>query len=69
MNVSPNALRKETVELIRDIELQIDEVKKFAAEMGSEPHKLRSAHGWVMNDLLAAKATAYNTLVLLQEKK
>lgn len=69
MNVSPDILRKETVQLIRQIDLQIKEVEKFAAEIGGEPHQLRDREGnWVLPPLLLAKATAYNTLVMLQTK-
>ena len=63
MNVSPNVLRKETVALIRDIDKQIDEAKKYAASLKVDDHTV-----WVMPQLLQAKATAYNTLVLLQDK-
>jgi len=69
MNVSPNVLRKETVALIRDIDRQIDEVKKVSDNVGIQPEQLRDKDGnWAMTPLLQAKATAYNTLVLLQDK-
>lgn len=70
MNVSPDVLRKETVALIRDIELQIDEVKKIAASLDARPEELRDMNGnWPMSSLLQAKAQAYNTLVMLQTPK
>jgi hypothetical protein len=70
MNVSPDILRRETVRLIREIDLQIEEVKKYAANAGVAPHNLRSTDGnWAMSPLLLAKAQAYNTLVQLQDKK
>lgn len=70
MNVSPDILRRETVQLINQIDKQIEEIRKSAVKLGTEPHRLRdSAGNWVMTPLLLAKAQAYNTLVLLQEKK
>lgn len=62
-----NELRKDTAALIKDIEIQITAVKKKAEAMGIEPQEYRTPDGrWVMPPLLQAKATAYNTLVLLQ---
>lgn len=69
MNVSPDVLRRDTVALIRDIDAQIAEVKKYADSIGAQPSQLRSNDGWAMTPLLQAKATAYNTLVMLQESK
>lgn len=70
MNVSPDVLRKETVQLIRQIDTQIAAVEKYAERLGTEARDLNSGSGnWAMSPLLVAKATAYNTLVMLQEKK
>lgn len=70
MNVSPDILRRETVQLINQIDRQIGEIRKTATELGTEPHKLRDNNGnWVMPPLLLAKAQAYNTLVMLQTPK
>jgi len=70
MNISQDVLRKDTVALIRQIEAQIDQVVKYANGLGVSPYSLRTSEaGWAMAPLLQAKATAYNTLVLLQEKK
>ena len=69
MNVNPNILRRETVSLIQDIDKQIEEVRQLAKRMNTEPHKLRVQDGWAMTPLLLAKATAYSTLVHLQDKK
>lgn len=69
MNVSPDILRRETVQLIRQIDTQIKEVEKEAERFGVSPEKLRDGNGtWPMTHLLLAKAQAYNTLVLLQTK-
>lgn len=69
MNVSPDILRRDTVQLIREIDKQIDEIKDTAKEIAVEPHKLRDGNAnWVMPPLLLAKAQAYNTLVMLQTK-
>lgn len=70
MNVSPDILRRETVQLINQIDRQIKEIREYATSIGTEPHKLRDNNGnWVMPPLLLAKAQAYNTLVQLQVKK
>lgn len=68
MNVSPDFLRKETVALIREIENELESITKFL----NEAHDLTSRPDFFTpflvrrSSLLAAKATAYNTLVLLQ---
>jgi hypothetical protein len=70
MNISPDILRKETVQLIRQIDAQIEEIKAESTRMGKVPSELRDSTGnWVLSPLLLAKAQAYNTLVLLQAKK
>lgn len=70
MNVSPDILRRETVQLIRQIDAQIEEVKAESIRRGTVPSALRDSTGnWVLSPLLLAKAQAYNTLVLLQTKK
>jgi hypothetical protein len=67
MIYSVNELRKETVSLIKRIDMQISEIEKLAKELKVDPHVLRHSDGtWPMAPLLAAKATAYNTLVMLQ---
>lgn len=70
MIVSPDILRRDTVQLINQIEKQIEEAKTAAVRLGVPPEKLRDSNGgWVMSPLLLAKATAYNTLVILQVKE
>lgn len=62
-----NELRKETVDLIKLINAQIAEVEKTAQAQGIDKTMLRDGYGnLVMIPLLTAKATAYNTLVMLQ---
>jgi hypothetical protein len=69
MNVSPDMLRKETVQLIRAIDRQIAAIEEHAEKMGTEAHLLHDESGnWAMPPLLLAKATAYNTLVQLNKK-
>jgi len=69
MIVSIDILRKETVQLIKQIDMQMEEVARHAAEIGIEGYKLRDAQGnWAMSPLLLAKAQAYATLVQLQAK-
>lgn len=70
MIVSPDALRKETVKLLQQIETQIHEVQMEAEKFDVAPEKMRDANGsWVMIPLLVAKAQAYSTLVQLNHTK
>lgn len=67
MNISVDVLRKDTIALIKRIDMQIIAVEARAKEMGIDPHLMQDTQGyWPMIPLLAAKAQAYNTLVLLQ---
>lgn len=67
MIYSVDALRKDTVALITQIEKQVDEVTKAAFARNCEPAELTDEHGnFSLTPLLLAKATAYNTLVMLQ---
>ncbi len=59
MDISTNVLRKDTIAQIREIDKQLENVSAF--DPASIPHTLAI--------LLNAKATAYNTLVMLQAKK
>lgn len=60
-------LRKDTAALITQIDKQIAAVEARGKEMGIEPHMMQDSQGyWPMIPLLSAKATAYNTLVMLQ---
>lgn len=70
MIINPDILRRDTVQLLNDINLQIKEVKEEAQKMGISPEKLRDGYGnWVMSPLLMAKTQAYATLVQLQVMK
>lgn len=69
MNVSPDALRKETVSTLLDIESVIDSVKLEVKDRNIMPTALRDHHGgWAMSPLLLAKATCLSTLVQLNEQ-
>jgi len=70
MIISPDILRRDTIALIKQIETQIEEVTREAMLARIDPSKMRDSSGnWVMIPLLLAKAQAYSTLVLLQQKK
>ena len=70
MDVSPNILRRDTVQLLGQINTQIAEVEEHCRRRHLPPEKLVDEHGnWVMIPLLLAKAQAYSTLVQLQGKK
>jgi hypothetical protein len=69
MIINEDILRRDTVQLIKQIDAQIDEVKAYAQELGIEPVKLRDTNGnWVMSPLLLAKTQAYASLITLQQK-
>jgi len=68
--ISPDTLRRDTIKLINQIDLQIDEVTREAERLGFPPEKMRDSSGnWVMVPLLLAKTQAYASLILLQAKK
>lgn len=70
MNVSPNELRKETVQVLKQVDEQIAQIKKYANQVGVFPAEVRDASGgWSMSPLLAAKAQCLHTLTLLNEKR
>lgn len=69
MEVSPNALRKETVQVLSLINEQIDAVKQAAAGRGITATKLVDDRGnFVLPPLLLAKSSCLNTLTLLNEQ-
>lgn len=69
MDVSPNALRKETVQLLAQINTQIATVKLVAKERGVEPHQIMDPSGqYLLSPLLLAKAQCLHTLTLLNEQ-
>lgn len=69
MIINVDILRKETVQLLQEINTQMAAVKEAAETMEIPPEKMRDSNGnWVMTPLLLAKAQAYSTLVALQKK-
>ena len=69
MIINDDLLRREAVQLIRQIDQQIEEVRRQAAARGLAPHVLRDEHGnWVMIPLLLAKTQAYAMLIQVQKK-
>lgn len=69
MVINSDILRRDTVQIIKAIDAQIDEIKRDGAGRGIPTEKLRDSNGnYVMTPLLLAKAQAYNTLVLLQTR-
>lgn len=70
MIISQDILRKDTIALMRQVDVQIEEVRKTAEELGVPPEKMRDSSGnWVMSPLLMAKAQIMNTLVLLNQPR
>lgn len=69
MIITPDILRRDTIQLLKQIDTQIAEITQTAKDMGIPPEKLRDSTGnWVMSPLLLAKAQTYGMLVLLQVK-
>lgn len=69
MIFNPDILRRDTIQLLKQIDAQINEVNKRAAEMEIESYQLQDSSGnWVMTPLLLAKTQAYAILVQLQKK-
>lgn len=69
MNVSPDALRKETVQLLGQIHRQIDEVVDLASQRETSPHKMTDQNGhYLLSPLLLAKAQCLQTLTMLNEQ-
>lgn len=69
MDVSPNALRKETVQVLKQVDDQIRDVHSIADQRGIHPAQLRDEHGnWPMIPLLLAKSQCLQTLTMLNEQ-
>jgi hypothetical protein len=62
MNVSPNALRKETVDTLKEVNEALDKAKFAAGNSQRVPPTL-------LAPLLLAKAQCLHTLTLLNEKR
>lgn len=70
MVTSENALRKEVVDLLGQINIQISELEAEARRMDIHPSKLRDRNGqWLMTPLLLAKTQAIATLVQLNRPR
>jgi hypothetical protein len=70
MIITQDILRRDTVQLLRQIDQLITEINRHAAQIGIEGYQLRdSSGGWVMTPLLLAKTQAYATLVQLQSPR
>jgi|tagenome__1003787_1003787.scaffolds.fasta_scaffold20990117_34 hypothetical protein len=68
LTISTDILRRDTIHLLRQIDAQIDVIKKEAHRLGVAVEQMRDNNGaWVMSPLLLAKTQAYSTLVQLQD--
>ena len=69
MIINQDIMRRDTMRLMTQIDTQIEEVNKQAAQIGIKGHELRYSDGtWPMIPLILAKTQAYATLVQLQAK-
>jgi hypothetical protein len=70
LTISTDILRRDTIHLLRQIDAQIDVIKKEAHRLGVAVEQMRDNNGaWVMSPLLLAKTQAYSTLVQLQDSR
>lgn len=70
MDISPNALRKEVVKTLREVEEVIDAIVEKAESQGADPAEFVDMHGTPSLSVpLLAKAQCLQTLVLLNEKR
>lgn len=70
MNVSPNELRRQTVQVLNQIDKQIKVIETEAAVRNVSPATLRDERGnYVISPLLLAKAQCLNTLALINDKR
>lgn len=69
MIVSPDALRKETVLLLRLIDVEMDNYKVVSEGAGKSPFRIPNVEGnFNYGELVTAKLTAINTLAILNEQ-
>lgn len=70
MDVSPNELRKQTLQLLEPINQEIESIRVDARERGVSPFQTIGVDGQVRDlpTLLAAKAQCLNTLAILRGK-
>lgn len=69
MEISPNVLRKETVQLLRRVNMEMEKYEQEAEQigLGTSPFQVPDRHGvCVYASLVASKAQCINTLVLLR---
>lgn len=69
MRINQDTLRRDTVVLITEIDKQIEEAKSAMRASTSTTLTRNFSADSTYATLLGAKATAYNTLVLLQTKR
>lgn len=70
MIITQDILRRDTLQMLKQIDAQIQEVTEEAQRMDIPREKMRDASGnWVMSPLLLARVQAYSMLVQLQIKK
>jgi hypothetical protein len=68
MNVNPDALRKEVIQTLREVEASISVAKQDAKDLDIQAEKLRDHWGTlVMPQLLLAKAQCLDSLIRLNE--
>lgn len=70
MIVSPNELRKQTVQTLKEVDAVLETVKEDATLRGIDPAKFVDQRGsYILPPLLLAKTQCLATLVLLNEQK
>ena len=69
MIINDDILRRDVIQLLKQIDMQISEIQREAQKLGIQSYQLRDENGnWVMSSLLLAKTQALATLVQLTKK-
>lgn len=70
MIINDDILRREMIQLLKQVNCQIEEVNRHADQAGIQGYQLRDANGnWVMAPLLLAKTQVLAAIIQLQTKK
>lgn len=70
MIITNSEIRRNVLEVLTDVQVQIEVVKKEAKILGCQPSEVKDYNGnWVMPSLLLVKTQALSTLIRLNESE
>lgn len=70
MIINEDILRRDTIQLLKQIDMQIAEVERTAKRKGVQSYQLQDDNGnWPLIPLLLAKSQSYATLVAVTINK